>query len=87
MSFPVTTGVLLPADIDKVHRAFHEVSNEPWFTRDPNWREQFALLVIDAYRQGHTDPSDLTEYCREIALQQFGNSAYPRDSNPSTLSR
>jgi hypothetical protein len=79
MPFPATSGILMPADVHLIHSTYSEISAEPWFTADPERREQFAMLVIDAYREGRTDPEDLIEYFRNIALQRFGNAAALRD--------
>jgi hypothetical protein len=75
MSFPATTGILLPADVNIVHRIYSQIAAEPWFTSDPDRREQFALFVLDAYRRGYTQPSVLSSHCRDIALREFGNAA------------
>lgn len=75
MPFPANTGILQPADFKTVHQIYTEIASEPWFTRDPQRRGQFALSVIDSYRSGQTDPRNLEHYCREIARREFGNSA------------
>lgn len=73
MSFPASTGILLPEEFDVVHRVFSEVSAADWFTRSEERREQFAAMVIDAYRRGISDPETLSLHCRSLAEAQFGN--------------
>ena len=78
MSFPSASGILMPDDFDIVHRVFSDIVAEPWFTISSERREQFALSVIDAYRQGHTDPIRLADHCRQVAQREFGNAANAR---------
>lgn len=75
MSFPATSGILMPADVALVHHVYSEISAEPWFTSDVDKREQFALFVIDAFRRGYINPSELLNHCRDIAHREFGNAA------------
>ena len=78
MTFPTSTGIMLPEDLDLVHQVYSRIAAEPWFTHSNERREQFALSVIHEYRQGNTDPHLLGRRCLEIAQRGFGNSATPR---------
>lgn len=78
MSFPSGSGIIMPDDFDVVRRVFSDIAAEPWFTLSIERRELFALSVIDAYRQGHTDPIRLADHCRAVAQREFGNAATPR---------
>lgn len=73
MTFPSSTGILLPGDFNVVRRIYSEIASEEWFTTSPERREQFAITVIDAYRQGLHDPDELAERCRTVAREQYGN--------------
>jgi len=73
MSFPVGTGILTPTEFSVVHRIFHDISSEGWFTVSADRREQFALVVMDAYRKGIESPEALARHCRQVALTCFGN--------------
>lgn len=78
MSFPSGSGIIAPDDFAVVHRVFSDIVAESWFTMSMERRELFALTVIDAYRQGHTDPIRLSDHCRAVALCEFGNAADAR---------
>lgn len=82
MSFPAETGVLTPADFKIIHNVYRKVSAERWFARSADRQEQFALTVIDAYRQGRTDPEELLDYCRDVAMQRFGEATASRRHTP-----
>jgi hypothetical protein len=82
MSFPASTGILLPADVKIVHRIYSEIASEPWFTSDPDRRAHFALFVLDAYRRGNMEPSVLAGHCGDVALREFGNGATFRGNAP-----
>jgi hypothetical protein len=73
MSFPATTGILMPEDFGIIHRVFTDIVAEPWFTRSSERREQFAAEIVDAYRQGMTESAALTEHCWAIARRHYGN--------------
>lgn len=73
MSFPIGSGILTPTEFDVVRRIFSEISSEQWFTTSGDRREQFALLVIDAYRNGLVEPEVLSRHCRAVAFMDFGN--------------
>lgn len=75
MTFPSSTGILMPPDFDVVHKVFSEIASEDWFTTSQERREQFAVTVIDTYRQGLQDPEALAERCRAVARAQYGNAA------------
>lgn len=75
MSFPSSTGILVPADFDIIHRTYSDITSEDWFTPSQERREQFAITVIDAYRQGFQDPAVLAEHCRSLARERYGNAA------------
>ena len=73
MSFPSVTGILMPDEFAVVHGVYASIATEEWFTTSPRRREQFAASVIDIYREGVTNPSDLALRCKSLALQKFGN--------------
>lgn len=73
MSFPPTTGILMPGDFEIIHRVFLNIVSESWFTASSDRREQFAAEIVDAYRQGIVDPNALSEHCWDIAQSRYGN--------------
>lgn len=73
MSFPATTGILMPGDFEIIHRVFFDIVSEPWFTLSSERREQFAAEIVDSYRQGITDPNALSDHCWAIAQSRYGN--------------
>jgi hypothetical protein len=75
MPFPTSTGILLPADFNIIHRIYTDIASEAWFTTSDERREQFAITVIDVYRQGVQDPAVLAERCRNLAREHYGNAS------------
>ena len=75
MPFPSSAGILVPTDFDIIHSIFSDIASEEWFTSSRERREQFAINVIDAYRQGLQDPAALAEHCRSLARERYGNAA------------
>lgn len=73
MSFPNSTGILTPKEVEIVRSVFKEITSEDWFTDSPERKEQFAVTVIDVYREGIVDPAVLAEKCRAIAQRRFGS--------------
>lgn len=73
MSFPATTGILMPDDFQVIHRVFCDIVAEPWFTCSSERREHFAAEIVDAYRMGMTEANSLSEHCWTIARQHYGN--------------
>lgn len=49
------------------HRVFANLVSERWFTASSERRDQFAAEIVDAYRQGITDPIALSEHCWTMA--------------------
>ena len=78
MSFPATTGILMPGDFEIIHRVFTNLVSEPWFTTSSERRERFAAEIVDAYRQGITDPIALSDHCWAIAQSHYGNGGLAR---------
>jgi len=63
----------MPEDFKIIHTVFTDIVAEPWFTRSEDRRQQFAVEIVDAYRQGIVDPLTLTAHCWHIAHQRYGN--------------
>jgi len=78
MSFPATSGILTPKDFNAVTDVYSDITGETWFTRSQLRREQFALEVLDAYRQGMLDRDILRSHCRELALVYYGDGGIDR---------
>jgi hypothetical protein len=79
MPFPATTGVILPEDFDHVvYGVFTAILREPWFTSCPGRREQFALFVLDSFRQGCWDAATLHQRCLKEAESRFGDGGVQR---------
>lgn len=72
MSFPADTGIIMPEELSVVQRVFSNIASEDWFTSSADRRDQFAAYILDAYRNGVTDPYSLALQCRSRALVQFG---------------
>lgn len=73
MSFPFVSGILTPPEFEAVQAVYTAIAAEPWFTVSGDKREQFALVVLDAYRMGIVSREMLASYCRDVALVEFGN--------------
>jgi hypothetical protein len=73
MSIPnsTTEGVFRPKQFDAVKSVYDSVTAEAWFTRSQRRREQFATYLIDAYRNGLTDPFELRTLGRAAARERF----------------
>ena len=73
MPFSAVEGVITSEEFEIVRIIYSEIASMPWFTASVERREQFALIVLDTFRQGCTAPDELKETCLAIARQSFGN--------------
>ncbi len=66
-----STGAFTPDDISCIRNVFEEIVAQPWFSRSPERRQDFALYVINAYRRGLDRPDKLHAFCLEAAMECF----------------
>jgi hypothetical protein len=73
MDFPieVNKGVFRPDQFQVVKQVYESVTSEAWFTHSEKRREQFATYLLDAYRNGLTDPFELRTLGRAAARERF----------------
>lgn len=73
MDFPreASHGVLRPEQFEGVRQVFDSITSEDWFTQSEKRREQFATYLLDAYRNGLTDPFELRTLGRAAARERF----------------
>ncbi|MBX9458877.1 MAG: hypothetical protein KL863_24125 [Rhizobium sp.] len=73
MDFPrgSNNGVFRPEEFEVVKQVFESVTSEEWFIRSEKRREQFASYLLDAYRNGLTDPFELRTLGRAAARERF----------------
>lgn len=73
MDFPrgSSSGVFRPEEFEVVKQVFESVTSEEWFIRSEKRREQFATYLLDAYRNGLTDPFELRTLGRAAARERF----------------
>lgn len=73
MSFFAAAGVVTPDEFEMVQNVYSDIASQDWFTRSDERREQFAVLVLDLFRQGVIEREALLAQCRSIAEESFGN--------------
>jgi hypothetical protein len=73
MDFPkeANKGVFRPEQFNVVKQVFDSVTSEDWFTHSEKRREQFATYLLEAYRNGLTDPFELKTLSRAAARERF----------------
>lgn len=73
MDFPreASHGVFRPEQFEAVRQVFDSITSEDWFTQSEKRREQFATYLLDAYRNGLTDPFELRTLGRAAARERF----------------
>lgn len=73
MDFPreYTKGVFRPEQFEVVKQVFDSVTSEVWFTHSEKRREQFAVYLLDAYKNGLTDPFELKTLGRAAARERY----------------
>lgn len=73
MTFPVeaTRCVIRPEQFDAIKDVYDAVTAEKWFTPSSRRREQFATYLMEAYRNGLTDPFELRTLGRAAARERF----------------
>jgi hypothetical protein len=73
MDFPreQTEGVFSPEQFEVVKQVFDSVTSEAWFTHSEKRREQFAVYLLDAYKNGLTDPFELKTLGRAAARERY----------------
>ena len=73
MSFPSETKpcVIRPEQFATIKHVYDTVTAEKWFTPSSRRREQFAAYLMDAYRNGLTDPFELRSLGRAAARERF----------------
>lgn len=67
----LSTGAFTPDDIVCIRNVFDEITAQPWFSRSPQRRQDFALCVINAYRRGLDCPDRLRTFCFEAAMESY----------------
>ena len=75
MSFPASSGILTPQELQTLSVIFAQIASEPWFTRSEKRQQQFALVLLNTFRKGTTNPVELAAHCRQIAALEFGNAS------------
>lgn len=73
MSFPLeaTACVIRPEQFETIKHVYDAVTAEEWFTPSSKRREQFAAYLMEAYRNGLTDPFELRTLGRAAAREHF----------------
>lgn len=73
MTFPVesTHCVIRPEQFDTIKTVYDAVTAEAWFAPSSRRREQFAAYLLEAYRNGLTDPFELKTLGRAAARERF----------------
>ena len=73
MTFPAeaTPCVIRPEQFDAIKDVYDAVTAEKWFTPSSRRREQFATYLMEAYRNGLTDPFELRTLGRAAARERF----------------
>lgn len=73
MALPHVTnkGVFGPEQFDVVKQVYDSVTSEAWFTPSQKRREEFASCLLEAYRNGLTDPFELKTLGRAAARERF----------------
>ena len=64
-------GVFRPEQFEVVKQVYDAVTSEEWFTHSEKRREQFASYLLEAYRNGLTDPFELRTLSRAAARERF----------------
>lgn len=73
MSFPLEAAlcVIRPEQFETIKHVYDSVTAETWFTPSSRRREQFAVYLMEAYRNGLTDPFELRTLGRAAARERF----------------
>ena len=73
MSFPLDPAscVIRPEQFETIKHVYELVTAEEWFTPSSKRREQFAAYLMEAYRNGLTDPFELRTLGRAAARERF----------------
>jgi hypothetical protein len=73
MDFPTEAnrGVFRPEQFEVVKQVYDSVTSEAWFIHSEKRREQFATYLLDAYKNGLTDPFELRTLGRAAARERF----------------
>jgi hypothetical protein len=73
MSFPLDAApcVIRPEQFETIKHVYELVTAEEWFTPSSKRREQFAAYLMEAYRNGLTDPFELRTLGRAAARERF----------------
>lgn len=87
MSFPAATfGILAPEDLAVIRNVYGRIVSEPWVSKDPTAREQFAKFVINMYERGMCHPEKLFRLCLVAAghkLAVIPSMAHGAEQKPS----
>ena len=63
--------VIRPEQFETIKHVYDVVTAEEWFTASSKRREQFAAYLMEAYRNGLTDPFELKTLGRAAARERF----------------
>jgi hypothetical protein len=63
--------VLEPDELEMVQGVFDRITSQPWFSREPSHRTEFARYVLNMYFRGLVMPWKLEGFCTVAARKRY----------------
>jgi hypothetical protein len=68
-------GVLRPEDISTLRNVYGRIVSEPWVSKDPNAREEFAKYMLSMYQRGLSHHDKLLRFGLVAAKHRLADQA------------